>query len=95
MFSDYWPIGTVAGCIAGVSLLWLSLIFDRKDIRPAVNVLICQTAGMAIVSLFGNALTQADSNGPAILGFMFPGAAIGAIFGFIWNLKIRKKALER
>ena len=61
IFGGDWPVGTIAGCVAGAGLLVLSLTFQRKHIRPASVVLTCQAIGMFLSLLFGPIVSSSST----------------------------------
>ena len=79
-FSGCWPIGTAAGCLAGICLLWLSLVFQRKHVVQTARMLVYQTVGILIVTMICNALTPAGIDyGVSVYVFAIVGASMGAI----------------
>ena len=96
IFGSDWPVGTIAGCVAGVGLLVLSLTFKRKHIRPASVVLTCQAIGMFLSLLFGPIVSSSSTPyGASVFYDLFFGASIGGLWGFLANAVERRNARER
>jgi len=93
IFGSDWPVGTIAGCMAGVGLLVLSLTFQRKHIRPACVVLTCQAIGMFLGLLFGP-FTGGIGTPFEVIFFneLVFGASIGGLWGFLANAVERRNA---
>ena len=93
IFGSDWPVGTIAGCMAGVGLLVLSLTFQRKHIRPACVVLTCQAIGMFLGLLLApcTANTSTPFEATFFTGLVF-GASIGGLWGFLANAVERRNA---
>ena len=93
IFGSDWPVGTIAGCMAGVGLLVLSLTFQRKHIRPACVVLTCQAIGMFLGLLFGP-FTGGIGTPFKVIFFneLVFGASIGGLWGFLANAVERRNA---
>ena len=96
IFGSDWPVGTIAGCVAGVGLLVLSLTFQRKHIRPARVVLTCQAIVMFLGLLFGPIVSSSSTPyGVSVFYDLVFGASIGGLWGFLANAVERRNAREQ
>ena len=94
VFGNDWPQGTIAGCVAAVALIVLSLTSQRKDIRPVCVVLVYQVACMFLSSLFCALFFGAISTPFEVTFFnsLYFGAAVGGLWGFFANAVERQDA---
>ena len=93
VFGNDWPQGTIAGCVAAVALIVLSLTSQRKDIRPVCVVLVCQVTCMFLSLIFQPLF--GDINTPYEVTFfnaLYFGAAVGGLWGFFANAVERRDA---
>ena len=93
VFGNDWPQGTIAGCVAAVALIVLSLTSQRKDIRPVCVVLVCQVTCMFLSLIFHPLF--GEINMPYEVTFfnsLYFGAAVGGLWGFFANAVERRDA---
>lgn len=95
VFGNDWPQGTIAGCVAAVALIVLSLTSQRKDIRPVCVVLVYQVICMFLSLLFCPLFFGDIINTPYEVIFfnaLYFGAAVGGLWGFFANAVERRDA---